>query len=376
MVASLLEQKFRWLKKWKMGDTLRIRKPDVGFWGQTTGFLLVLLVLVELFFRLNFVQDHLSAASIGSRQRQLEIQFARLDRLVEKQGPVDCIFLGNSMVWLGVNPQVVTQVFAQKSGQDMRCFNFGVSAMPASSAGLVASILVDQYHPSLLIYGIFARDLSVPADAEDAYVITDAPWIRYRTGQFNLAGWMYDSSFAYRYKEQMRNLLNLDQGKVFGAFDGPEAFRAYGLDPKADVKLDVSKLPDPNDFNSKMAFHWLYEYEILPENQAGMRQIIDQSEKGVQVIFLELPFPDTAYAFFENGEIDYNRYLEQVTQLTTATGTPFWRSHGQVSIEPAGWWDFLHLNMLGAEAFSEWLGNQMSEAFQIKTINLQSQSQQ
>jgi hypothetical protein len=374
MVNFLLGHTSRLLKKWKRGDSLRFRKPDLGFWGLTTGVLLALLVVVELFFRLNFVQERLSAASIGSRQRQLEIQFARLDRLVEKQGPVDCIILGNSMVWLGVNPQVVTRVIAEKSGQDMRCFNFGVSAMPASSAGMVASILVDRYHPSLLIYGTFARDLSVPADAEDAYVIADTPWIRYQNGKFNLAGWLYDFSYAYRYKEQMRKLLNLNKSRVFDTFDGPEAFRAYGLDPKSDVKLDVSKLPDHEDFNSKMAFRWLYEYEMLPENLAGMRQIINQREKGVQVIFLELPFPDTAYAFFKNGKNDYNRFIDQVTQLTTVTGTPFWRSHDQMTIEPAGWWDFLHLNMVGADKFSEWLGNQMSEAFQIKSINLQSKS--
>jgi hypothetical protein len=359
-----------------MGDTLRLRNPGLNFFGLTSGMLLLILLLTESFFRIDAVKEHLSAASLGSSHRQLEIQFARLDRIVENEGAVDCIFLGNSMVWLGVNPQVVTQVIEERTGHSMRCFNFGVSAMPASSAGSVASILIDKYQPSLLIYGTFARDYVIPADAEDAFVISNTPWIKYRNGEMSISGWMYDFSNAFRYKEQARNFFYMNFGEVFQDNFGPEAFRAYGLDPKFDVRIDVTLTPDPEDVGNKNATEWLYDNDILSENLDGLRRIIQQSENGVQVVIIELPFYETGFQFFKHGKQDYDSYINQMAQLTSFSGVPFWRIEDQVKIQQAGWWDILHLNLEGANQFSAWLGNRLSEeilqgSFVLPNIPLQ-----
>ena len=44
-------------------------------------------------------------------------------------------FLGNSMVWRGFDPQAFAQAYQAQRGQALRCFNFGVDAMPAAGAG-------------------------------------------------------------------------------------------------------------------------------------------------------------------------------------------------------------------------------------------------
>jgi hypothetical protein len=350
-----------------MRETLQLRNPSIRFMGLTFGILLLFLILGELVFRVDVVENRLSAASIGSTHRQLEIQFARLERLVENEGSVDCIFLGNSMVWLGVNPQVVTQVVEERTGRSLRCFNFGVSAMPASSAGKVASILVDKYQPSILIYGTFARDFAIPADAEDAIVISNTPWIRYMSGEMSLTGWIYDFSNAYRYKGQVRDFLYLKFGDVFDDSFGPEAFRVYGLDPKFDIAIDVRQSPDPEHVRNENAFKWLYDYKILPENLEGLRQILQQSEKGVQVVIVEMPFYETGFQYFKNGRIDYDQYVNQVDQLTSSRGIDFWRISNQVEIAPEDWWDILHLNIQGADQFSKWLGNHLSDTILLSS---------
>ncbi len=132
------------------------------------------------------MQAALTGPRIGSRHRQFEIQVARLEKLVREGEPIDCIFLGNSMVWLGVDPLVVNQSFKDKTGQEIHCFNFGVSALPASSAGQIAPMLVKKFYPKVLIYGTIARDYAFPSDAEDAYVVSDTTWLRYPNGESNL----------------------------------------------------------------------------------------------------------------------------------------------------------------------------------------------
>jgi hypothetical protein len=350
--------------KGTMGDTLKLCNPSKKFWMLTSAILLLFLLVGEVILRIDAVQNRLSAPSIGSRHRQLEIQFARLDRLVENEGPVDCIFLGSSMVWLGINPQVVSEIVEERTGHELRCFNFGVSAMPASSAGEVASVLVKKYHPSLLIYGTFARDFAIPADAEDAYVITETPWIRYRNGEFDLSGLIYELSKVYSYKGLANNFVQLGFDEVFEDNFGPEEFRAYGLDPKFDIRMDVNQSPlDPEDVGNENALSWLYEYNIYPKNPAGLRQIIQQVENGTQVVVIEMPFYQTGYQFFKNGKQDYDQYVNQVVQLTSSNGIQFWRLSEQDEIEMEGWWDILHLNIKGANQFSKWIGNQLSDAF-------------
>jgi hypothetical protein len=347
-----------------MGETLKLRSPSKKFWLLTSAILLLFLLFGEVFLRIDAVQNRLSAASIGSRHRQLEIQFARLDRLVENEGPVDCIFLGSSMVWLGINPQVVTEVVEERTGHELRCFNFGVSSMPASSAGKVASALVEKYNPSLLIYGTFARDYAIPADAEDAYVITETPWIRYRNDEIDLSGLIYDLSKIYSYKGQINHFLQFRFGQVFEDNFGPEEFRAYGLDPKFDIRMDVNQLPfDPEDVGNKNALLWLHDYKIYPENLEGLSQIIQQAENGTQVVVIEMPFYQTGYQFFKNGKQDYDQYVNQVVQLTSSGEVQFWRLSEQDEIDVHGWWDILHLNLEGANQFSMWIGNQLSDAF-------------
>jgi hypothetical protein len=358
-----------------VGKKLRLKISGLPVARLAFALVILFLFLGELFFRADAVQARLSARHFGSRHRQLEIQLARLDHLVEQEGPVDCIFLGNSMTWLGVDPQAVMDEFAERTGQRLRCFNFGISALPASAAGKLAEVLVDAYHPRVLIYGTFARDYAIPVNAEDASVIVRTPWIRHRTGEIDLNGWLYDVSYGHSYKGHLRDLVALKVEEVTENNYGPPAYRAYGLDPKEDIRVDVRAAPDMNHPMNVDPVRWLQSYQILPENVAGLSQVLDQSEKGVQVIVLELPFYETGLAFFGNGQQDYNRYIQVVSELTAARGLPFWQAVDQVTVAPEGWWDYFHFNLSGAREFSQWLGAQLAGAYLQGSLYLPEQSE-
>jgi len=340
-----------------------VQKPNWRILWLTMVFIVGYFTLGELFFRLDSVQAELTGPRVGSRHRQFEIQIARLEKLIQDGEPIDCIFLGNSMIWLGVNTLVVDQAFQQKTGQDIHCFNFGVSALPASSAGQIAQMLVKKYHPKILIYGTFARDYAIPADAEDAYVVSDTPWLKYQNGEFNLPGWLYAHSRVFQYKGHMRDFLLMNYLEdVFVPRDAPR-YEAYGLDPKYDIRVDVRTSPDFESKDNRDPVKWLDHYAIQHENLEGLRRIVQQADYGVQVIVIEMPFYETALEFFPNGRQDYETYVQQVDSITASSLTSFWRVDEQPVLAPENWWDYFHLNLQGADLFSEWLGSQLADEY-------------
>lgn len=357
-------------KNWGWGESLVLQKPNWQILRLTLILLVFFFLFGEWFFRIDAVQAGLTGMRIGSRHRQFEIQVARLDKLVREGTPIDCIFLGNSMMWLGVDPLIVSRTFEEKTGEEIHCFNFGVSALPASSAGEIATMLVDKYHPKILIYGIFARDYAVPASAEDAYVISDTLWLKYRNGNFNMVGWLYDKSSIFQYKGHIRDLLYMHYLEDVLVQKNDPPYKAYGLDPKYDVRLDVRISPDFESDHNRDPVKWLTNFQTRNENLNGLQTIVNQSNKDVHVIILEMPFYETALEFFGNGEQDYSSYIQPVDAITASGKVPFWRLSEQPPLAPKVWWDYLHLNLKGARLFSEWLGDKLADTYRSGDLGL------
>ena len=339
-----------------------IKKPDWWLLGETLALLLSFLVMGEIAFRQSAIQNHFLGPQIGSRHGQFDQQWARLEKLEASGEPIDCILLGNSMIWIDANPFVVADVFQSVTGQKIDCFNFGVSALPASSAGLLASVLVEKFHPKILVYGTAARDYAIPDMSEDAVVISDTPWLRYQNGSFSPEGWLYANSKFYQYKNYLPKLILLGFEDVIPGYSDLPAYHDFGYDPKIGQRIDVSRPLDMEDIGSREARKWLYHYNILDENLDGLRGVVQQSSQGVQVIVIEMPFHPSAYEFFSNGQSDYNQFVQHVTQITTEGKVSFWRLQDQPQISDPNWWDFFHMNFQGAEIFSRWLGQELGEA--------------
>ena len=56
----------------------------------------------ELVARSTYFRASVQAPSYGVNHGQFELQLARLVAVVAQKGPVDCLFLGSSLVWLNV----------------------------------------------------------------------------------------------------------------------------------------------------------------------------------------------------------------------------------------------------------------------------------
>ena len=345
-------------------QTLRLKLP----FGQTLGLALILFSLLlgagEVLTRTRVFKSHFIADARGTRHNQFELQLGRLETIVAIEGSIDCIFLGNSMVWNGFDPEAFAQAYRHRTGQNLRCFNFGVDGMPVISAGALAQILVHDYRPKLLIYGTDARDYAVTREAEDTTVLLDTPWLRYRLGQFSFEGWLYEHSHLYRYRETLGHIMRFEKRYlvVIGAYALNRDNYGFGGDEK--VGSFVSTPPDHHSDMGAVQYYsgLLSDYKMLPENLVGLEQIVRNTRDGTQVLVIGMPVPETYFYFFGNGEQDYQSFLAGVRDVTEANAAPFWPTTALHLIPDDGWVDYSHLNTKGAQIFSTWLGQQLGEA--------------
>lgn len=341
--------------------TLRLERP----FGQTFLLSLILLAVLvgaaELVVRHRRFRAYVVANDRGSAHNQFEVQLGRLENVAAFRGSIDCIFLGNSMVWRGFDPEAFTRAFQEETGRELRCFNFGVDGMPASSAGVLASILVQDFQPRYLIYGTDARDFAVPVDARDAGVLLDSPWLRYRQGHFSLSGWIYEHVHFYRYRQSLGHLLRLEKTYLF--VSGAERTKGdtYGFTGDDTVGAYVSSSPLQHLDLGPVQYYRsiLSDYRILPEDVRGLQQIAGLSGEKTQVFIVEMPIPETYLEFFGNGEQDYQSFLSAVQEVAAASQIPFWQTRPLQLIPIDGWVDYSHLNTKGARIFSRWFAGEI-----------------
>lgn len=165
--------------------TLQLSGSFRAIVGQTLLILALLMCAGELAARSATFQAPLTAPKLGSRHYQLGHKLALLDATVKQSGPIDCIFIGSSVADLGFDPDSFRNSYREVSGRDIHCFNFGIDASTAASTAALARILVEDYRPRLLIFGMDPRDIAVASEEPDPQAVLDTPWIKYRMGAFS-----------------------------------------------------------------------------------------------------------------------------------------------------------------------------------------------
>jgi hypothetical protein len=339
--------------------TLRLTWP----FGQTFALaMIVMLVIVsglEMVFRLPAVESRLPAPSIGSNHGQLEVQVFRLHQMAAS-GPVDCIFVGSSMVRSGIQPAAFADGYRQQTGESLRCFTFGLSGLTASAAGMLADYLVNTYHPRLLIYGVSPRDFNeaVVTQAFSGRQLARLDWMKYQRGAFNITGWMFARLHAFQYAYFFRDGLTpsfadkLDRRRAFESQLDPDGYAP------SDHVMSWPISPAERDHITRL----YQDYKPLPEELAGLQRIIDLHESGkTRLVLVEVPFyPDIVTQLL--GLELYDTFNQQVESYASPAGVPYWPTTLLDLIPPEGWYNLNHLNTTGAETFSRWLGDKVGAA--------------
>jgi hypothetical protein len=345
--------------------TLQIRTAT----GKTVWFTVLLFILLtavaEWVARSESFQVPLTPPRMGSRHYQLGHKLALLNVLARKTGHVDCIMLGSSMVDTGFDPAAFETGYREMTGRDIHCFNFGINASSAASTAALTRIVVEDYHPRLLIIGTDARDYAVPREDPDPAVVLNTPWVAYRQGEFSLEGWLLDISYLYRYRQHLGRLARFQfEGALWSNTKLNYEILPNGFTPLSKVSTYINDPPNPEDDSFEVTYYTrIYSsYQMLHENLEGLESKMEYNQSGIPVILVEMPVSDGLYYFFGNRESDYNRFLTRVGELATLHHVLFWQTEPLDFIPDNGWADYSHLNKTGAEIFSTWLGQQVGRA--------------
>jgi hypothetical protein len=351
--------------------TLQIRTGHGKTVWLTVLLFILLTAVAEWVTRSESFQAPFTPPKMGSRHYQLGHKLALLDTLIATTGRVDCIMLGSSMVDTGFDPVAFETGYKEMTGQNIHCFNFGIDAASAASTAALARIVVEDYHPRLLIIGTDPRDYAVPKEDPDPAVVLNAPWIAYRQGEFSLEGWLLDISYLYRYRQHLGRLARFQvEGTLWSNTKLNYEILPNGSTPLSKVSTYINDPPNPGDDSFEVTYYTrIYSsYQMLPENLESLEALMDYERSGIEVILVEMPVADGLYYFFGNRESDYNRFISRVGALATRYHVPFWQTEPLDFIPDDGWVDYSHLNKTGAKIFSTWLGQQVARAEQLGSI--------
>jgi hypothetical protein len=328
--------------------------------------MILLLGFLELVIRIPQLQEQLVVPEMASRHYQFGLKVSLLEALRRTDGDVNCITLGSSIVDNGFDPVQFTETFEQETGKEINCFNFAIDALPTTGIAALAEILVQDYQPEILIYGAGARDLVIDKEQDDAAVILESPWVRYRLGHFNVEGLLLNYSHLYRYWGPFKQLLRLNFEDALRAKQSTlpslASLTPLGQVPLYKVAKGVDSPPDPTD-DSNQVLHMtriLSDFRPRQENLRAMEQLISLNGPGLQLIVVEMPVPDGFHSFFGNGRDDYQVFIDNIAIRAEQNDVPFLRTEPFELIPDDGWADYTHVNEKGAIVLSEWLASEIA----------------
>jgi hypothetical protein len=326
-------------------------------------FLLMFLGAGEFLARSDIYQEKLSFPDWGGSHYNLSHQLRKLQEVARQNGKVECIFLGNSMVMRGFDPLAFHNAYQNTTGENLWCFNFGVDGLPTMPAGILAEILVEDYQPQILLYGIDPRDLAVPVDAQDTKVILDMDWVRYRQGNLSIMGFLRQHSYFVRELNNLHRMLYFEFRIKSHQLSDQALADYYGFFGDPSVGVFVNESPDHNDPRSPIQYYFsiLSDYQMLPKNMDGLEQILQLTQSSVKVLLIELPVPSTYMDFFGNGKRDYDRYLQRVQEKAQLYNVPIQGAPTNNVLHFEHWVDYSHLNVRGARVYSTWLGRELGK---------------
>src|SRR5258706_787384 len=189
------------MASWFSSETYQLKKA-----AQTPvvrGFLLLallalVLTLVARWGSVSSLGTSLPPPGLDTHTPEFNAKMNYLEAFARQHGKVDCLLVGSSHIDYGLDPTVITQMYKSKTGQEFQLFNFGLATLTVDTAAPLTKMLVERYHPGLVI-------LEVSAHSFDKYFgdltrpLIKNPWIRYQLGEQTFEGWLLDNFYIYTY---------------------------------------------------------------------------------------------------------------------------------------------------------------------------------
>jgi hypothetical protein len=308
-------------------------------------FIFLLLVgLSEFLLRTPF-GELLFPPYVTSIQPILDVKLHRLDVLARREGQLDCIIVGSSVVWNAIDPEIVRQIYEEQTGSPLTCYNFGIPVFDHADTSVAAEAIVARYHPGLLIYGISPNEL-IPRTRNYAEPSLATP------SDFEATlrrGWIRNNSYLYR----LSHANNFSQ--TADVRSSP-----YGFTVRPGVG-DVDRIPsqelDARTFDPAAGYTGFDQHA----RQDLSRIMALQQQEDVTVIVVEIPVAPSYQYYLPNEQEGYQEFLDTLRRYTESEGVVFLSSASFMDDPPDDIWsDHIHLNETGHVAFSMWFASELA----------------
>lgn len=331
----------------RLNTTLRLTRPFGSTLLLTLAVLALLIALLEGLAHLPWVETHVPTA-VGSPHADINTKFGDLDALLKREGQIDCIFVGSSMVRRDIDTAVFARAYREQTGNDILCYNFGIAAARASSIGPLSEILIKRYHPGLLVYGFSLRDLtSETFNDEQQETFLATPWLQYQFGSVNATGWFVEHSDAFQHFLAFHDWLLAEQGSLLIRSDDLVRRGYFPLTTRSGGAL--RKDPTP------------HQYNFTRTQVNGLKHFLSLHTQ-TQLLMVEMPASYRMVTSVKGEREAYRDFVYQTRDLIARYDVPVITTIDLDLIPDSGWSDTFHLHQTGAELFSAWLGDQVGTA--------------
>jgi hypothetical protein len=332
-------------------ETLTLSKPSLrGIFYFLLTIPLVLLA-AEIVSRTP-LGNLLPAPSVNAESFLFDAKIYELEQQIRRDGTLDCLFLGSSVANSDIDPAVVEQVYRERTGKTIHCYNLGLPALTLENATPIAEAAITRFHPKVIIYAILPRDVhDVIANVN---YLEKIDWVTFHRGAPTLNGWLVNHSYGWRYFLTWRYWLTIPNRAKME--EETRWLTSKGFQPAMNVR-------EPYIPNQTMTPERLREAWDDPRQAAAVERFLALREKGAQIIFIEGPAYHEHDASDSETWLAYeSEYLPTLVQIFESNQIPFWRTDSiAVQIPKEHWYDWLHLNQYGAVTFSQWIGEMMAE---------------
>lgn len=338
-------------------DTYRVR---TGFPGWLV-VLLALVIMTELALRVPAVTQRLPAPELLLWHSPLiQTKFNYLKTFESTRG-IDILFIGNSTVQAGVNPQV----FDASQGEGVNgpgAFNGSVEGLPPYGTLLFLEIWMRYTTPEVIIYGMSPQDLNSNSpwarDITDRVKHSPLAWAEARRGiRGRVTAGLLEHSAFYRYRSVLYNLF----------------LRGGTMPPVPDVYFDTRgyhsldhRLADIPAADRRMFYNkaGVLNYSPRGEQMTALEHLIQYcDDNGIQLILVNMPLADEYYSQFD-GPGDYQEYLSALTDVARGHTLPLWDMENlpaSLAFGDTEFADLNHLNHDGAQRLSSMMAEQYTQ---------------
>lgn len=345
------------------------------------GAVLLLVLLLGLEFAARSFRPAIPFQAYGANHVQFEYQWQTLQEYVDKNGPPNCFILGNSQSLRGIDPVVFSQAIAGQSGEKLQCYNFSVVGTNISTTYLFSQILIDKYHPRVIILGANFLDYTEERENRWDARFEENPWIDYQLGSLAPEGWLIEHSAAYRLLQLLSygapngmdfSLVRQDLQK----WQSQLTPSGYGFSKRVENLAEKPKPGFTNNFVEQFGDFSLSQWNLYSLEQ----MIVIAQENGVTFIIVETPYHESLLTLEDEEGAPHPKasqivtFIDRVNQDISAIA----ERHGVIYIKTGpldfipedGWHDRYHLNAAGSPIFSRWLAEQILAAIQSGQLNL------